>query len=125
MIKTAICTFTNRICHRFDMTQKIIILNGPSLAEREEIDASSLSPEESLDLLIQKGIGNLIVGGIQDRYRCLLLDNRVQVISGVIGEVEDVVQAYAKGDLYSGIDDVTSGKKKRGGGKKMEKEKLM
>jgi len=101
----AVCTFQNRVCPRFDLSHEILIYDNqaPEKGPVEKMDASALSPEESFSLLVRKEIRVVIVGGMQERYQAMFIDHQIKVIWGVIGEVNDVIQAYRKGTLYSGI----------------------
>ncbi len=107
-----ICSFGNRVSPRFDMTQEIIIFD-PQNPKGEEIDVSLFLPEEKVNLLAQMRVKVLVIGGIQERYQQMLLNTNIRVIWGVIGEVHDVMEAYAKGILYPGIGDINDQKIKR------------
>jgi predicted Fe-Mo cluster-binding NifX family protein len=101
----AVCTFQNRICPRFDLSREILIYDNqaPEKGPVEKIDVSSLSPVESLNILIKKKVEVVIVGGMQERYQSMFLNNHIEVIWGVIGEATDATQAYIRGTLYPGI----------------------
>jgi len=101
----AICTFENRVCSRFDLSRKILIYDNqaPEKGPVEKMDVSSLSPVESLNILIRRGVQVVIVGGIQERYQAMFRNQHIEVMWGVIGEVNDVIRAYMKGALYPGI----------------------
>jgi predicted Fe-Mo cluster-binding NifX family protein len=105
----AVCTFQNRVCSRFDLSREILIYDSgaPENGPVEKIDASSLSPAESLNVLVRKEVQAVIVGGIQERYQAMFFSHQVKVMWGVIGEVNDVILAYTKGTLYPGIGTVT------------------
>jgi predicted Fe-Mo cluster-binding NifX family protein len=101
----AVCTFENRICPRFDLSREIFIYDNqaPEKGPVEKIDASALSPEESFSRLVEKEIRVVIVGGIQERYQAMFLNHHIRVIWGIIGEVNDALQAYLKNGLYPGM----------------------
>ena len=103
--KIAICSFQNRVCPRFDLTREILIFDvkRPQGKSIERFSMSRVSAEEILPMLARKEIGVVITGGIQKRFQKMLLHNKIDVIWGVAGEVRDVVEAYTKGALYSGI----------------------
>jgi predicted Fe-Mo cluster-binding NifX family protein len=105
----AVCTFQNRVCPRFDLSREILIYDNqaPEKGPVEKMDVSSLSPEESLNILVRKEVQAVIVGGMQERYQAMFLNHQIRVMWGVIGEVNDVIQAYMKGTLYPGIGRVT------------------
>jgi predicted Fe-Mo cluster-binding NifX family protein len=101
----AVCAFQNRICPRFDLAREILIYDNqaPEKGPVEKIDVSSLSPVESLNILVKKEIEVVIVGGMQERYQAMFLNHHIEVMWGVIGEVNDVTRAYMRGTLYPGI----------------------
>jgi predicted Fe-Mo cluster-binding NifX family protein len=101
----AVCAFQNRISPRFDLAREILIYDNqaPEKGPQEKIDVSSLSPVESFNILVKKEIEVVIVGGMQERYQAMFLNHHIEVMWGVIGEVNDVTQAYMRGTLYPGI----------------------
>ena len=103
--EVAVCTFENRVCSRFDLSREILIYNNqaPEEGPVEKMDVSSLSPVESLNILASKEVHVVIVGGIQERYQAMFHRNNIEVIWGVIGEVDDVIRAYMRGALRPGI----------------------
>lgn len=108
--KIAICSFQNRVCPRFDLTREILIFDvkRPQGKSIERFSMSRVSAEEILPMLAGNDIGVVITGGIQKRFQEMLLHNKIDVIWGVAGEVRDVVEAYMKGVLYSGIGAVSN-----------------
>ena len=105
----AVCTFQDRVCSRFDQSREVLIYDKQASEKGpvEKIDVSTLSPVESLNLFVRREVQAVIVGGIQERYQAMFLNNHIEVIWGVIGEVKDVIQAYIKDTLYPGIGRVT------------------
>jgi len=51
----------------------------------------------------------VISGGMQKRFQEIFFRNSIDVIWGVTGEVNDVVEAYKKGVLYPGIGRIMGG----------------
>lgn len=103
--KIAICNFGNRVCPRFDLTCEMLVFDArnPQNEPIERIDISRASPEEVLHMLAEKEVEIIITGGIQKKFQEMLLHGNIDVIWGVAGEVGDVVEAYMKGTLYSGV----------------------
>lgn len=103
--KIAICSFQSRVCPRFDLTREMLIFHAksPQGEPIEKFNMSRVSPEEILPILAGRKVGVIITGGIQKEFQEMLLHNNIDVIWGVAGEVHDVVEAYMKGALYSGI----------------------
>jgi predicted Fe-Mo cluster-binding NifX family protein len=105
--KVAICGFENRVCPRFDLTRDILIFDGSGMEKIEEIDVSLVDPEKKLKALADMDVSILITGGIQERFQEMFHQANIRVIWGVIGEIKDVLEAYQKGILYSGIGPVS------------------
>ena len=103
--KIAICGFKNRICPRFDLSREMLIFDGNNVQSGpiERFDVSRVSPEETLQILAEKGVTVVITGGIQKRFQGMLHHSNIEVIWGVAGEVGDVIEAYTKGALHPDI----------------------
>jgi predicted Fe-Mo cluster-binding NifX family protein len=103
--KIAVCTYQSRVCPRFDLSREILIYDyhSPEKEPAERIDVSSFSPLESLNVLVAKEVHVVIVGGIQERYQEIFVHHHIKVIWGVIGEVNDAIEAYKKKSLHPGI----------------------
>jgi predicted Fe-Mo cluster-binding NifX family protein len=101
----AVCTFLNRVCPRFDLSHEILIYDTETFEKGplEKIDVSSLLPEAIFNQLARREIQVVIVGGMQERYQAMFLNDHIEVIWGVIGEVSDVIRAYRSGVLYPGV----------------------
>ena len=101
----ALCTFQNRVSPRFDLPREIFIYNNqePEKGPVEKIDATALSPEDCFSILVKRKVRVVIVGGMQERYQAMFLNNEIKVIWGVIGEVNDVIAAYIRDTLYPDI----------------------
>ena len=103
--KIAICAFEGRISPRFDMTREVLILDkrGPEKERGEKMRLPLILPEARPRILARKGVQLVIVGGIQERFQQMFQRHNIEVIWGVMGEIEDVIQAYRQGVLYSGV----------------------
>lgn len=103
--KIAICSFQNRVCPRFDLTHELLIFDSrnPLKGPVGTINVSEIQPEKLFDMFAENKVEVVISGGMQKRFQEMFLRNSIDVIWGVTGEVEDVVEAYKKGILYSGI----------------------
>jgi predicted Fe-Mo cluster-binding NifX family protein len=100
----AICSFQNRVCPRFDLTREILIFDADrSQVERfEKVDVSEVSPEKIVNMLEERKVHVVISGGIQERFQEMFRRKDIDVIWGVVGEVDDVVEGYTRGVLHSG-----------------------
>ena len=103
--KIAVCSFRKRVCPRFDLTHEMLIFEGePAHNEHiEEVDVSHFPPEKILNMLLEREVKVIICGGIQGRFQEMFRQNDIDVIWGVVGEVDDVMRAYAKGALHPGF----------------------
>ena len=103
--KIAVCSFGKRVCPRFDLAHEMLIFEGERTHKEhiETVDVSHSSPERILNMLMEKEVKAIICGGIQGRFQQMFRQNDIEVIWGVVGEVHDVMRAYAKGALHSGF----------------------
>jgi len=87
------------------LTPEILVFEiGHSQGERtERIEVSNVPPEKIMNMLAQRKVCLIISGGIQERFQRMFLDNNIDVIWGVAGEVRNIIQAYMKGTLRSGM----------------------
>jgi predicted Fe-Mo cluster-binding NifX family protein len=94
----AVCSFRDRVCPRFDLTNEMLIFDRKRVEKEpiEKVDVSHVSPNKILNILREKDVRIVISGGMFRR-------NNIDVIWGVAGEVNEVVEAYMKGSLYPGI----------------------
>jgi predicted Fe-Mo cluster-binding NifX family protein len=100
----AVCSLEGRVCPRFDLTPEALLfdLDRPEHPV-DRIDLSALGPEGKIVLLRHRGVENLIVGGIQERFQELLRRHGIDLFWGIIGTVEEAVAAYGKGELSCGM----------------------
>ena len=103
--RIAISSFKNRVCPRFDLTREMLIFDeeNPQNKPIERLDMSRVSPEKILHILAEKEVGIIITGGIQKRFQEMLLHSNIDVIWGVAGEVDEVLEAYMQGALHPGV----------------------
>ena len=113
-VKIAVCNFQGRVCPRFDLTPEILVFDISHLQEEptEKIDVYKVPPEEITSMLAERKVCAVIAGGIQERFQRMFLNNKIDLIWGVTGEVHEVLQAYREGTLHSGIGTVPEVKKK-------------
>jgi predicted Fe-Mo cluster-binding NifX family protein len=113
--KIAICSFQNRVCPRFDLTHELLIFDAKNPLKRPlgTINVSEVPPEELFDMFAENKVEVVISGGMQTRFQEMFLRNSIDVIWGVTGEVDDVVEAYRKGMLYSGMGRVRNSRSER------------
>lgn len=103
--RIAVCSFQGRVCPRFDAAPEILIFDTKSTEEEltEKLPVSQVPPEKIIDALVDKKVGVVISGGIQERFQEMFLKDNISVIWGVVGEVQEVIQAYLHGKLHSAM----------------------
>jgi len=113
--KIAICSFQNRVCPRFDLTHELLIFDAknPLKGPVRTINVPEIPAEKLFDMFAENKVEVVISGGTQKRFQEMFLRNSIDVIWGVTGEVDDVVEAYKKGILYSGIGRVKNSRSDR------------
>jgi predicted Fe-Mo cluster-binding NifX family protein len=99
----AIPIYGSRVMPRFGCTREMIIVSvedGRIVSTRQV----RLTPEIWLALpavLAAEQVSVLICGGIDPRFQQAILGQKIQLVWGVIGEWQDVLQAYLDGTLQS------------------------
>jgi predicted Fe-Mo cluster-binding NifX family protein len=68
-------------------------------AARREISLSHLSASERVAALQREDVATLICGGISEALRRMLESSGVHVITGIVGDVEDVLEAFVSNRL--------------------------
>ena len=102
-MKIAIPIHGSRVMPRFGCTREIMIVtveDGRLVSTRQV----RLTPEMWLTLpavLTAEQIAVLICGGIDRRFQQMIQGQQIQLIWGVVGEWQEVVQAYLHGTLQS------------------------
>jgi hypothetical protein len=54
-------------------------------------------------MLVDREVSIVISGGIQKRFQNMLVKRNINPLWGIAGEVNNVVRAYRKGSLHSGM----------------------
>ncbi len=105
MKKIAICQFNGRVSPRFDHSAELVMVtmdHSGSIEKREVIFTAALNPGDLAALLALHRIETLICGGVRKDCQQMLRKNNIQLIDNVIGDVDDVLHLYQKGDLRRG-----------------------
>jgi predicted Fe-Mo cluster-binding NifX family protein len=93
----------SRVMPRFGCTREIIVVvvEGDRIAARKRV---LMTPEMFVslpELLASEQISVMICGGIHPRFQEAILRQNVQLVWGVVGEWQDVLQAYLNGTLQT------------------------
>ena len=97
----------DEVSPRFDMTAEALIVPlGPEEADgevdRKHLVLAHVSSEEMCDVITRAGVSVVVCGGIEEDYYHYLRWKRIDVISNVMGPLEDVLARLARGELKAG-----------------------
>lgn len=102
----------DEIAPRFDMTAEVLITpvalpdtasrTGTNAPERRHLVLAHVSSEELCDVITRAGVSVVVCGGIEEDYYHYLRWKRIDVISDVMGPLEEVLARLAAGELRSG-----------------------
>jgi predicted Fe-Mo cluster-binding NifX family protein len=101
MERVAIPIFESRVSPVLDSCSRLLCIDLEEGIEmrREEIAVQKLSVYERLDMLCRWGIKTVICAGISELMCSLLKSRNIESVSGVVGEVEKIINAYCCGNL--------------------------
>lgn len=96
MIRIAIPIFGSRVSPVFSACMRVLIIDIEADREidRREIYLQGLSIPERVSILKNVGVETLICCGIQEMTCNLLKNLKIRLISGIAGEVEEVLDAF-------------------------------
>ena len=88
---------------RFGCTREIIIVTveGDRVAARKRVLMTSEMFVSLPELLASEQISVVICGGIHPRFQEAIQGQNIQLVWGVVGEWQDVLQAYLNGTLQT------------------------
>lgn len=99
----AIPIHENRVMPRFGYTREMLIVTVED-GEYRSAKRRMLTPADFADLpqlFASEQVSVLICGGIHLRFQQIIQGQNILIIWGVVGEWEDVLEAYLKGTLQS------------------------
>ena len=99
----AIPIHRNRVMPRFGCAREIMVVTveGDRIVSRKRV---MMTPEMFVSLpavLASEHISVMICGGIHPRFQEAIQRQNIQLIWGVVGEWQDVLQAYLNGTLQT------------------------
>ena len=101
MARIAIPIFKARVSPVFDTCTRILLIdseNNRQIAQRE-LDLDNFSLQERLRILVKNGVTVIICGGISDVFHAILSNSNFLLISGICGNVHEVIKAHFDGRL--------------------------
>ena len=100
-MKLALTVWDGRISPVFDVCREALVLNivkgNVVSTSKETLD--SLTPRLKIERLVSLGVETLICGAITELLHREFASRGVNVLGFVIGEVNEVVQAFVSGAL--------------------------
>lgn len=81
---------------------RVFSVEDGKVARRESLKNPGHEPGVLPKLLADEGVDVIIAGGMEPRAEQLLKDQGIKPVTGVLGPVEEVVEAYLKGTLKTG-----------------------
>jgi predicted Fe-Mo cluster-binding NifX family protein len=99
--RLAIPVFRMRVSPVLDTCTRVLLidLHGGREIAREEIQVSASSLIARVDLLRSRDVDLLICAGISQQLDKLLREAGIEPITGIAGDIEQVVTGFAKGRL--------------------------
>ena len=99
----AIPMYGTRVMPRFGFTREIMVVTVEDgrIVSRKRL---KMTPETLISLsavLASERVSVMICGGIHPRFQQAIQEQNIQLIWGVIGEWQDVLQAHLNGTLQS------------------------
>ncbi len=103
MIRVAIPTFKNRVSPVIDSCTHMLIVDIARSVEmeRENVFLGDMSLAERFSIVKQLDVRVVICGGISEAFATMLKSFDVQLIDGIVGDIDVVLSAFKKDQLNS------------------------
>lgn len=100
----AIPVWQGRVSPVFDVAGQMLVVEryGDGEVARREVALPDAEPDKRARALADLGVTTLICGAISRPLESLLAASRIRVISGVCGDIEDVLEAVLSGNVNDG-----------------------
>ena len=101
-MKIGMPVFTERVSPVFDWARKLMIVQvgeSDDMESRRTVEMENLSEWERVTLLVSEGVNVLICAGICGSLLQAISGSGIQVIPGIVGRVDDVLEAYKNSRL--------------------------
>jgi predicted Fe-Mo cluster-binding NifX family protein len=101
MYRIAIPIFKSRVSPVFDTCTRLSLIDfeDDRVITRKEFDLNNFSLQERLRVLKKNNVAVIICGGISDVFDTILLNSDIQLISGICGDVDEIISAFIDGRL--------------------------
>jgi predicted Fe-Mo cluster-binding NifX family protein len=99
-MKIALPVFEGRVSSVFDWAERLLVVESDgSASTRREVDIEGLLPAPRARRLRELGVEKLLCGAISAPLVALVEEQGVEVVAGLVGEVDAVVGAFARDAL--------------------------
>lgn len=98
-IVLAIPDHNGRVAPLFDVASRFLITNSKSPDEKSYLEAASYSGLSKIDRLRETGVNVVICSAINMIYARALQSRGIDLVPGVIGEVDEIIDAFLNGRL--------------------------
>jgi predicted Fe-Mo cluster-binding NifX family protein len=97
----AIPIFKSRVSPVFDTCRRLLLIDFEDNRQisRKEFDLDNFSLRERLQILEKNDVTVIICGGISDVFHAILSNSNILLISGICGNVDEVIKAHIDGRL--------------------------
>ena len=104
-MKVAIPINNDRVAPRLPLAKEVIIveLQGKREMGRDTVNISLLHPMEIPDFLASQGVTKVIAGGVNWHLQEMLRVHNIEVIWGIMGDVDEVLGFFLKKGLQDGM----------------------
>jgi predicted Fe-Mo cluster-binding NifX family protein len=101
MATIAIPIFKSRVSPVFDTCTRLLLIDFDDNLQlsRKEFDLDHFSLHERLQVLEKNAVSVIICGGISDVFHAILSNSNIQLISGICGNVDEVIKAHIEDRL--------------------------
>lgn len=102
-MKIAISTHGNLVSKHYGKAPSFIIadIRSGKVVEKEEFSTKDYKKDEIIDLLSGKQVRRIICNGIGARATRLFDESGIQVIAGIAGEIDAVLQSVTNGTIIA------------------------
>jgi len=96
----AIPVHGSRVMPRFGCTREIMVVTVEDgrIVSRKRL---TITPQTFISLLASERVSVMICGGIHPRFQQAIQRQNIQLVWGVVGEWQEVLQAYLNGTLQT------------------------
>ena len=112
-MKIALPVYEERVAPRFDCATsfRIITCEKGKITKSENVIFASSKPLERMNMILNLGIKTLICGAVNEFALRMFKEKGINVIPWIIGNVQEVIDSFLKGDLKPGYTFSPDGKR--------------